>query len=268
MSTAEDALKAEMLGPPTLDPRQDPASLSACAAYEQRLLAARQRFAESRFVTDVVCRKLDDARFETFLMFFTALGVQMTRPVDSWIRRAGERCIAVGFAELGHALIKHAVHEAGHDALFEQDVRSLVKRWNAKDPRHIDVERLLAPPATAGVARYVRLHEETLAGPSPFAQIAIEYEIEQLSVTWGPHFIRTCAGVLGPDVSTCLTFVHDHVALDVGHTQFNRIQLGRFLTAHPASLEALVTAGAAALDAYGGYLADCLELTDAQRAYL
>ncbi len=266
MSTADDAPKAEMLDPPMLDPHQDPASLTAFAAYEQRLLAARRRFAESRFVTDVIGRKLDDARFEAFLMFFTALGVQMTRPVDSWIRRAGERCIAVGFTELGHALVKHAVHEAGHDALFEQDARSLVKRWNAKDSRHIDAAHLLTLPATAGVARYVQLHEETIAGPSPFAQIAIEYEIEQLSVTWGPHFIRTCAAVLGPDVSTCLTFVHDHVALDVGHTQFNRTQLGRFLTAHPASLAALAAAGAAALDAYGGYLSDCLELA-AQRAY-
>ena len=266
MSTAEDASKAETLDLPTRDPHPDPASL-AVAAYEQRLLEARQRFAESRFVTDVIGRRLDDARFEAFLMYFTALGVQMTRPVESWIRRAGERCLAVGCAELGQSLVKHAVHEAGHDVLFEQDARSLVKRWNAKAPRHIDAARLLALPATAGVARYVQLHEDTIAGPSPFAQIAIEYEIEQLSVTWGPRFIKTCAGVLGPDVSACLTFVHDHVALDVGHTQFNRTQLGRFLAAHPASLDALAAAGSAALAAYGGYLSDCLELAEAQRGY-
>lgn len=268
MSTTEDALEGDRLDPPPpdpLDPLRGARESPALAAYERRLLPARQRFATSRFVTEVVGRKLDDAHFELFLMNFAALGVKMTRPVDGWIRRAGEQCIAAGFTELGLALVKHAAHEAGHDSLFAQDAHSLVKRWNTRNPRRVDAADLLALPVTAGVAQYIRLHEETIAGPTPFAQIAIEYEIEQLSVTWGPRFISACAQVLGPDVSTCLTFVQDHVAVDVGHTQFNRNQLQRFVSAHPGNLAALVAAGAAALDAYSRYLSDCLELADAQR---
>ncbi|MFY0539080.1 hypothetical protein [Nannocystis pusilla] len=52
----------------------------------------------------------------------------MTAPVEGWIRRAGERCLAAGLNEIGNALVAHARHEAGHDAMMVDDTRSLAAR--------------------------------------------------------------------------------------------------------------------------------------------
>jgi hypothetical protein len=183
----------------------------------------------------------------------------MTRPVEGWIRRAGQRCIELGFDELGESLLGHAQHEAGHDALFRDDAISLAWRWNGHGPK-IDVDLLLAQPPTAGVRRYARLHEECIGGPTPYCQLAIEYEIERLSVVLGPDFIAATIAACGPEIRRCLSFVEEHVLLDQGHTRLNERQLRRFVENHPGALPALVEAGSAALDAYGGYLDDCLDL--------
>jgi hypothetical protein len=91
-------------------------------------------------------------------------------------------------------------------------------------------------------------------------QLAIEYEIEMLSVTYGPRLIERCAGLLGEEVLEGLSFLRDHVALDAGHTNFNRNQLSRLLNEQPGVLSGLVTAGSEALDAYATFLGDCVEL--------
>ena len=176
-----------------------------------------------------------------------------------WIRRAGQRCIALGHDQLGHALVAHAHHEAGHDALFRDDAIALAARWNAHGPT-VDVDRLLGWPPGTGVTAYARLHEELIEGPSPYGEIAVEYEIERLSVVLGPAFIATTISICGPEIRRCLSFVEEHVLLDQGHTRFNERQLGQFLVRYPLARPALVAAGSAALDAYAGYLDDCLDL--------
>ena len=104
---------------------------------------------------------------------------------------------------------------------------------------------------------YVELHERTIAGPTPFAQVAIEYEIERLSVGVGPQLLTAVASVCGPERVARLTFLEHHIELDAGHTAFNRRQLGQFLTSHPDAAAALGAAGSAALDAYLEFLSDC-----------
>src|SRR5262249_17650096 len=89
-------------------------------------------------------------------------------------------------------------------------------------------------------------------------QLAVEYEIEMLSVTYGPRLLERCTGLLGEAIREGLSFLSDHVALDAGHTNFNRIQLGRLLEEQPGFLSGLVTAGSAALDAYAMFLGDCM----------
>jgi hypothetical protein len=62
---------------------------------------------------------------------------------------------------------------------------------------------------------------------------------------------------VGPDVLKCLSFITEHVAVDVGHTNYNARALEKFLSRAPRALDSLVTAGAGALDAHAGYLEDC-----------
>jgi hypothetical protein len=64
---------------------------------------------------------------------------------------------------------------------------------------------------------------------------------------------------LGQEILGCLSFLTDHVEIDVGHTKFNARALEKFLIYHPPYVSALVAAGSAALDAYAQFLSDCLE---------
>lgn len=228
--------------------------------YEQKLRPARSRFDALPAVRTLLSSSTAPQLMGAFLVHFSALGVGMTEPVESWIRRAGERCIEVGLTDLGRALVAHARAEAGHDQLMVDDTRALVSRWNAQFTPKLDAEELLALPPTPSVLRYRELHEDVITGPDPYAQIAIEFEIEMLSTTVGPDLLDNCVRLLGEDILEDLTFITEHVELDVGHTAFNRRQLGGLLEEHPDFLPALVDAGSRALDAYGGFLADCVEL--------
>jgi hypothetical protein len=226
--------------------------------YEQRVQHVRSRFKDSKIVNTVL-RATDDELLELFLINFCAFGVGMTEPVDGWVRRAGERCEAMGLTDLGQALKMHAKHEANHHLMMIEDTKSLTAFWNERRKgERLNAEKLLARPIPAGVAQYQKLHEDIIGSTMPYKQIAVEYEIELLSVNYGPQLIGRCAEKLGREVITRLSFLPDHVAIDVGHTAFNRRELGKFLAAHPDYLDALVDAGTQAIGAYQKYCEDCL----------
>jgi hypothetical protein len=226
--------------------------------YESRLAIAREQFDQHPAVRALFHNPIAPVAMEAFLISFAVVGVRMTEPVEGWIRRAGRRCSELGLERLARALEGHAHQEAGHHLLMLADVRLLVERWNQARKPELSVNALLDLPATPGVTAYCRLHEGLISGPTPYGQLAIEYEIEMLSVTYGPRLIERCAGLLGDRILEGLSFLRDHVALDAGHTNFNRIQLSRLLDEQPGYLSGLVAAGSAALDAYAMFLGDCL----------
>ena len=233
------------------------------ASYEEQLEPARARFDKSYGITKLMSNATPPELVELFLIQYCSLGVSMTEPVEGWIRRAGVRCLEVGVRELGEALVCHAKHEAGHHMMMIRDTRSLVARWNAARAPALDAETFLLAPRPSGVERYVELHERTIAGDKPFGQIAIEYEIELMSIRVGPPFIGQCVNKLGPDITRCLSFVEDHVELDVGHTKLNLRQLGNLLERHPDFLDTLVATGKAALEVYAQFMEDCMRRAEA-----
>lgn len=233
--------------------------MQAIERYEAAVRPARERFARSPAVVEVLSPAIAPPLLESFLIHFCALGVGVTEPVEGWIRRAGEACIAQGRDDLGRALARHARDEAGHDRLFEADARLLASRWNAAGRTPLDVDALLVLPPGPGAMRYRRLHEESIGGDTPFAQLAIEYEIEQLALSFGKDLLRTCVAVLGREVLDGLSFLREHVELDVGHTHFNRRRMAALLEGQPEVAGALERAGSEALDSYAAFLSDCLE---------
>ena len=226
--------------------------------YESGLANARERFDRHPAVQALFHDDIDPLTLEAFLIAFAIVGVRMTEPVEGWIRRAGRRCGELGLESLAKALAAHAHQEADHHLLMLADARLLLERWNQSRTPELHLDVLLNLPATAGVAAYTALHEGIISGPTPYGQLAIEYEIEMLSVTYGPRLIERCTGLLGEEIRQGLSFLTDHVTLDAGHTNFNRIQLGRLLEEQPTFLSVLVSAGSDALDAYATFLGDCL----------
>ncbi len=230
---------------------------SAVAPYEAELEAARLRYTQSSgYLAATDPHASDDFLFR-FLIEFCSLGVQMTEPVDRWIRTAGRRCIEVGLQDLGEALERHAEHEAGHHHMMIRDTRQLCEEWNASGRPALDADALINRAPTPGVAAYVDLHERTIASDTPWGQLAIEYEIELLSVTAGPVLMGNVATVCGPERLKDLSFLEDHIEIDAGHTVFNRRQLDALLQERPSMLDGLVSAGSAALEAHAMFIDDC-----------
>jgi hypothetical protein len=229
--------------------------------YEQLLAPARECFALSPGV-QAIKSSSNGIFLELFLLHFCALGSQMTEPVEGWIRRAAGRCANMGLAELAHALNGHAQAEAGHHLLMIADVTSLAARWNARRKPSVDARKLLNQPSTPGVLQYCKVHEDNIAGDTPYAQIAIEYKVEMLPLRYGKLLLTRCVEMLGGDILPCLSFVTQHIYWDVGHTNFNARVIAKLIDVDPSSMPALVSAGTTALDAYAQFLGDCTELAD------
>lgn len=230
------------------------------AQYEAQLGAAREQFDQHSAVVTLFHGAMAPAAMEAFLIAFAVVGVRMTEPVESWIRRAGRRCGELGMSHLAKALDAHAHQEADHHLLMLADAEHLVEQWNRSRRPELSVPVLLDLKQTPGVTAYRTLHENVIEGPAPYGQLAIEYEIEMLSVRYGPRLVSRCNELLGSEILEGLSFLREHVDLDVGHTKFNRLQLSRFLAEQPDCLSGLVAAGAAALRAYAMFLDDCVGL--------
>ncbi|BCJ67706.1 iron-containing redox enzyme family protein [Polymorphospora rubra] len=227
--------------------------------YEAELAKHREAFAADEAVNLLTSPSCDEQLLVRWKLRYSVHGVAMTAPVESWIAGAGERVEQLGNEALGKALKAHSRAEAGHDRMMVADARAIAARLNEETPGTVDVEALLAEPPLASTVPYVELHERVIAGPNPQAQLAIEYEIEQLSVTMGPPLLSNCERVFGKD-SRFYSFLAEHVELDAGHTAFNRRQLQRVLADSPEALATMVEAGRTALACYAAFMAECLRL--------
>src|ERR1700738_446410 len=163
--------------------------------YEKFLAPVRECFAVSPGV-QAIKSSPNGVFLKSFLLHFCALGSQMTEPVEGWIRRAAGRCAAMGHAELAHALHGHAQAEAGHHLMMIADVTSLAARWNARRKPLVDARKLLNQPSTPGVLHYCKVHEDNITGDTPYAQIAIEYEVEMLPLRYGKLLLTRCVSEL------------------------------------------------------------------------
>jgi hypothetical protein len=231
------------------------------ALYEPRIARARAMIASAPIVSKLLAPTITSDLLERFLIEYCSLGVQITEPVEGWIARSGERCIELGLSEIGTSLCNHAAHEADHHLMFIEDTQRLVGRWNARHPSHpSDAEALIARKPTRAMQHYIDLHETTIVSTTPFAQVAIELEIERLSVALLPDLLAQFRRVLGPEVLESLSFLGEHAALDVGHTHLNTRMMDAVLAQRPESAGDLARIGAEALFIYMAFFDECLSL--------
>lgn len=233
--------------------------MSEIDEYEAELKDSRQRFMNDQAISPLFTGECDDRLFARWMLRYNAHGIHMTHDVERWISSAGERCGELGMDQLGKALKAHSRAEAGHDRMMVADTHAIANWWRERYGDPVDADGLLARPPLASASFYAKFHEQVISGPTPFAQLAIEYEIERLSITIGPVLMAGCERVFGPDAS-CYSFLAEHVELDAGHTAFNRRQLDGVLTAHPDGLNTMIETGRAALASYAAFMAECLDL--------
>jgi hypothetical protein len=227
--------------------------------YTRAIEPARQRFADDPFVRAVFSGELERPTFLATLLYFNALGVPMTEPVQRWIHKSGVRCKEIGLIAIGRALEKSAKLEADHHLMMITDAHYLVGEWNREFPDfQLRAEALLATPQTRGVDWYRAIHEEYLAGPTPYVQIAFMQEIERLAEAYGARFVESTKRVLGPDAAEGLSFIHFHIKNDVGHAALSHKLLDDVLAERPDSLGELVATGEKAIASYRLFLEDAV----------
>jgi hypothetical protein len=227
--------------------------------YEPHTLSARGRLDTDPALCRLLSPSIEPRVLERFLIEWMARATYMTEPVDGWIRRTGQRCIEQGMDKIGRALIIHAKSETGHHLMNLDDAHALVKHWNAhQPPPALTVDELLAKPPTEAMKAYRRLHDDTIEGDHPAGQIAIEREVGYLAVHFGPRLMQQVENVLGAEIAALLTFLNEHVAVDVGHTMLNERMLVEAITRSPDNARIYAETGARALDTYIDFLGDCL----------
>jgi len=225
--------------------------------YETGLVSARSKFSDR---VQAFSNEKDPRRLLMFWLNFSSFGVANTEFVEDWIRRAGQRTCELGYEALGDKLIKHAVHEKNHHLMMVKDTHGLVSLWNQDyAPPYLSAEKLLARKPLASSLAYQKLHEDCIQSEFPFAQIAIEYEIERLAVSHGHIWTKNVLSALGEGIASNLTFIFDHVEIDQAHTVYNRSALNEFVGQYPETVEKLIETGSLALNIFGTFLNDCYE---------
>jgi hypothetical protein len=235
--------------------------------YERHLLAVRQEIHHHPTARILLDSAIEPDVLERFLIEWTSRAVHITRPVTDWIGRAAQRCLDMGLTSVGELLTGQTRHQEGDHLLFVEDARALVERWNRRFRPILDADALLARPPTAGMFGYIDLHERNITGPTPFAQVSIEYELEALFVNLLPPLRHNLERVLGKEVVHGLSFLDGHLELDFGHTAHLRRMLETLMQALPLADEALAAAGAAALRSYLQCLSECLDVARTQRPH-
>jgi hypothetical protein len=231
---------------------------TAFVNYNNALMACRRGFATESVFGVILDGNIEPDVLELFWIYYCSIGVGMTEPVERWIRRAGESCVAQGWSDLGQTLITNAKQEAGHHLLMIADAKSLIDRWNRNHRSQLSLQEFLPFSYPSSVLAYAELHEDVIAGERPFCQIAIEYEIESLAVQYGAQLIATSKQQLGQDFGQTLSFIQTHVTLDTDHAEESEAKLQAFLAQQPEHSEALAIVGQASLNHYRAFLDDCL----------
>lgn len=228
--------------------------------YNPKVMKARQLLETHPALVRLLADNCPSDLLMLWLIHFSVFGVEMTRHVEDWITRAGIRCTELGLSQLGRALRAHARQEANHELLMLDDAHKLVQHWNLGAHHKLSIDALLARPPLKETQDYIQLHETTLESATPYCQVAIEYEIERMSTTLGPRILNQCHALLDSNVG--LTFITEHVNLDVSHTAFNERQLQKILVEHPGHVDQLAAAGGRALECYVSFMAACLKLAE------
>ncbi|MGZ3461819.1 MAG: hypothetical protein ACXU86_25280 [Archangium sp.] len=230
--------------------------------YEPHTLLARSRLESDSSLRRLLDASLKPMVLERFLIEWMSRAAYMTEPVDGWIRRTGQRCIELGLEKLGQSLITHAKSETGHHLMTVEDARDLVVHWNARHSPALKLEELLSQTPTESMKEYRQIHDETIEGPYPVGQIAIEREIGFLAVHFGPRLLQQVDNLLGKEVADKLTFLSEHVAVDVGHTLLNEKMLEEAITRSPEQARLYAETGARAMTTYIRFLGDCLHIAE------
>jgi hypothetical protein len=227
--------------------------------YQRRCEPARKEFSVRKVVREICTENIDPKLLKLFMIHWSALSAGLTEPIPNYLQRAGQRCEEKGLKEMAEFFYEHEEEEEGHDNWATEDVKKLVEAWNREEPNfQLDSKELLNEKMSPAVKRYHQLHEHVIEGNSPWDELAIDVEIELISTTYGPLLLKNWIDCMGQDSLPSISFLHEHVRADVGHTETNFEVVHKLLAQHPEYTDTLVKTAGDALNSYADFLDDAL----------
>lgn len=234
--------------------------------YQVRMAVAREKFANRDDVQALFNAPMEPRLVNLFMIYWSAMSAALTTPIPEYLATAGMRCEALGLHDLAEFFKEHTEEEDGHHEWAAADVRKLVDLWNLNNPgMPFNADDLLVSNLTPSVRRYHQLHKDVVAGDAPWAELAIDVEIELITTQYGPPLMKVCSAALCERGQQSISFLAEHVRFDFGHTDINFRVVAELIKAKPEFTDHLVAIGERALTAYGDFLGEALQL--ARQAY-
>lgn len=244
-------------------------TLATTNDYQVRMQAVRERFAQRDDVKALFDAPLEPTVLNLFMIHWSAMSAALTTPIPEYLATAGVRCEALGLTKLGEFFKEHTEEEDGHHEWAAADTHKLVNLWNAGHPAlQLSAEDLLVSNLTPSVWRYHQLHKDVVAGDAPWAELAIDVEIELITTQYGPPLMHACAQALCEEGRKSISFLAEHVNFDFGHTDTNFQVVAELIEDKPEFTDHLVAIGEQALTAYGDFLGEALHLARQSHALL
>src|SRR5882762_2506643 len=203
--------------------------------YESALAVPRLAVARDLSVAMLTSPGCQTELFARWLLRFSAHSVTLTRELED--RDWAESAIAEGIRSIDCWLVDH-LHG------------------------HPDVASLLDAQLLASARQYVFLQEDTAAGPEPRCQAAIQYEFAQLWLGIGPDLLHNCHRTFGTDARYHAA-IAEQVEVAGERLPINRWYVANSLDETGNLLPAMIDAGQQTLVRYAAFLAECLQLADA-----
>lgn len=229
--------------------------------YQVRMAVAREKFAAREDVQALFNAPMEPKLLNLFMIYWSAMSAALTTPIPEYLATAGVRCEALGLLGLAEFFKEHTEEEDGHHEWAAADVRKLVDLWNLNNPgMTFNADDLLVSNLTPTVRRYHQLHKDVVAGDAPWAELAIDVEIELITTQYGPPLMKACSAALCERGQQSISFLAEHVRFDFGHTDINFRVVAELIEAKPEFTEHLIAIGEQALKAYGDFLGEALQL--------
>lgn len=229
----------------------------ALHAYEDQIAAARGRLKERAELRGLVGADTEAVVLHAFLIEWASLSIQLQEPAERFLVEGSRRCSEVGEHRLSITMLQIASEAIDRYRLVADDTRRLAQLWNGRRRSLLNLTNLLTQSPTPSMRRLHNYSQSLVAGPQPWAQLAVIYETDAMLGSVVERVVGQARRLLGDDVDSCLS------SLDAIANFSERGTLGRtmvaFLDANPERVDRMVETGCHTLEIYGDFLQECYD---------
>jgi hypothetical protein len=226
--------------------------------YENAMVEARVTLAHrlTRLVQEATRENLG-----FFLIYYTALGADMADPMDKILHKASKRCRKLEYSMLADAFDQQAGEAIQHCRAMKDDTKIWLDWWNKKHQLNLSAKDYLRHPSMPSIQASRDLHEDIVAYQSPYAELAIAYELQRTEMIHSFTLIKLAILKFGTGALRRLGFIRRAIQLK-HHKPINKKLLMDFLQENPETRAAMIEKARASLLIYGDFLEECFSLAE------